>query len=93
MTDIIYLPTKPRNEEERRLLEEIESDSGLKNPTLRERVLNHINGTYALVSWYHFNAIIKPSFEEKEASIRTRNSYNGEQIMPKIVGVKTDKDF
>lgn len=78
------------------MLEEIASDSSLKNPQLKREVLdylNHGNG-YALVAWYHQSAsIVRYSLENKQAAIDTRASYNGSRPTPYIVGIRTASDL
>lgn len=89
---IIQMPTTARSEKERKLLDEIGSDFEIRDDGLRGRAKEYMNSHFALVSWYHLNGT-RVSFEEADAAVRTRQSYNGKVPLPKIVGIKKYDDL
>jgi hypothetical protein len=89
---IIHMPAKPRSNEERQLLDDIGGCVEIKDADLRDRVKTYLNGSLALVSWYHLNGT-RVSFEEIDAAERTRQSYNGKVPLPRIIGIKKYDDI
>ncbi|MBN1644595.1 hypothetical protein JW851_00965 [Candidatus Woesearchaeota archaeon] len=92
--ELLEVPTRARTEEESELLDDICSDSELKNKSLRERVVKHTkNNNFSLVFWYHYNGI-KRSFEDTFSALDTVESYKKKKpTLPKIIGIRQHTDY
>lgn len=90
------LPTQPRNKEEEKLLDDIILDPSLQDLDLRKKVQDYMdhNHNYVLIAWFHPSApMFRYSFENKVLATVTREYYNNQKPVPKIVGIRGYEDL